>query len=108
MCTHAYALSKRSAAHFVRLMRSPLFAYSRPIGESSRRNYVSRDQHHRPDHAFNWLVSTKQIEAFSVHPPPVIQSAVTHSDISGMGPGEYYLMDSALERASMWEGLKKV
>jgi len=88
MCTHAYALSKKSAAHFVRLMRSPLFAYSRPI-----------------DHAFNWLVSTKQIEAFSVHPPPVIQSAVTHSDISGMGPGEYYLMDSALERASMWEGM---
>ena len=32
-CAHAYAVSKKSAAHLVRLLRTPLFAYSRPIGD---------------------------------------------------------------------------
>src|SRR5882762_2651253 len=34
LCTHAYAVNKQSATRIVRLLRSPLMAYSLPIGES--------------------------------------------------------------------------
>jgi len=90
-CTHAYAVSKKSAARLVRLLRNPLFAYSRPI-----------------DHAYIHLASKKYVKHFSLHPPPIIQSGITESDVSGMGSGGYFLMDSALERVKLWEAHKQV
>jgi len=91
LCSHAYAVSKRSAAHLVRLLRSPLFAYSLPI-----------------DDAYVLLNSDKHINSLSVYPPIVIQSSTTTSDVSG-GMGlvdfpdrRFSLMDSALERVRLW------
>jgi len=72
MCTHAYAVSKKSAAHYVRIMRSPLFAYSRPL-----------------DHAYIFLNERYHVNSFSVYPPVIVQSGTTQGDISGMGPGEF-------------------
>jgi len=92
MCTHGYAVSKKSAARLVRFLRSPLFAYSRPI-----------------DHAFIMLNSDKHINSFSVYPPIVTQSSRTTSDIFGdMGPGNDPMVDSALERVRLWEERKQV
>jgi GR25 family glycosyltransferase involved in LPS biosynthesis len=35
LCTHAYAVTKKSATRLVRFLRSSLYAYSRPVGESN-------------------------------------------------------------------------
>jgi len=90
MCTHAYAVSKKSAAHLVRILRTPLFAYSRPMGL-----------------AYIWLSEQKHINQFRIYPPVVIQSGSTPGDISGdIVPGEFDLMDSALRRVKLWEARK--
>jgi len=92
MCSHAYAVSKKSAAHLVRLMRTPLHAYARPI-----------------DHAIIYWNDHKHINQYSIYPPPVIQAGRTAGDITGgIGPGEFFLMDSALDRVTMWESRKQV
>jgi len=85
-CAHAYAVSKKSAAHLVRLLRAPLFAYSRPI-----------------DHAYIHLVHQNHVKQFSLHPPVIVQTEITGSDVSGMGGAGYFLMDSALERFRLWQ-----
>jgi hypothetical protein len=59
------------------------------------------------DHAYSHLVSKKYVKHFSLHPPPIIQTGITGSDISGMGPAGYFLMDSALERVRLWEAHKQ-
>ncbi|KZP09602.1 hypothetical protein FIBSPDRAFT_938406 [Athelia psychrophila] len=88
MCTHAYAVSKQGAARLVRLLRTPLFAYSRPI-----------------DHAYIHLNHHDIVKAFSIYPPIVVQSKTTLSDIGeGVGPEEdFYLVDSALARVRAWK-----
>jgi len=87
LCTHAYAVSRLGAARLVRLLRMPLFAYSRPI-----------------DHAYIHLNWHGMINAFSVYPPVVVQSKATLSDIGqGTGPQEeFHLVDSALARVKAW------
>ncbi|KAF7971859.1 hypothetical protein HWV62_19804 [Athelia sp. TMB] len=88
MCTHGYAVSKKGAAALVRMLRTPLFAYSRPI-----------------DHAYTHLKWNGMLNQFSMYPAVVVQSKTTMSDIGdGTGPDEdFFLMDSALARVHAWE-----
>lgn len=104
MCTHAYAVSKASAGRLVRILRHPLFAYSRPLGKPKIYN-ARIPLKIQVDHAFVHLNSNKKIKQYSIYPPVVVQSKSSLSDVSaGTGPDEdFYLMDSALERVKLWE-----
>lgn len=86
LCTHAYVVSKRSAARLIRLLRNPVFAYSRPI-----------------DWAYLRFKFTGRIKMYSVFPQIVIQAKNTESDIGGGAPEEAELVDSALERVAILE-----
>jgi hypothetical protein len=106
LCSHAYALTKKSAARIVRLFRNPLYAYSRPLGES--RQVIRRTGYSillNADHGFLYLYTWHLTRLFSVYPAIVTQSKVTESDIvPGIGAGEeFYLVDSALKRIAQWE-----
>ncbi|KAJ6498565.1 hypothetical protein C8R47DRAFT_1009721 [Mycena vitilis] len=93
MCTHAYAVSKKGAARLVRMLRHPVFAYSRPI-----------------DHAYKFLNADPMFRQFSVYPAVVVQSKSSISDIgAGTGPNEdFYLVDSTLSRISAHEKMQQV
>ncbi|KAG9127376.1 hypothetical protein FRC07_014540 [Ceratobasidium sp. 392] len=91
LCTHAYAVSRTGARRMIRYLRTPLFAFSRPI-----------------DHAFQHFNWHKILNVYSVEPAVVIQTKDTLSDIvSGTG-GEQdeWLADSAMERVAYYEKLK--
>lgn len=88
LCTHAYAVNRRSAQHLVRRLRSEPFAYSRTI-----------------DHAIQHLSSHHIVKVYSVFPPVVVQTYETESDII---PGRskervQWLGDSARERIALVE-----
>ncbi|KAF8509519.1 hypothetical protein BU17DRAFT_24977, partial [Hysterangium stoloniferum] len=90
LCTHAYAVNRRSAKRIVRRLRTEAFAYSRTV-----------------DHAFRFL-SSRHIKVFSVYPPVVVQ---TYEMGSNIVPGRtnkervHWLEDSALERIALAEQL---
>ncbi|KAF8587145.1 hypothetical protein K439DRAFT_1630994 [Ramaria rubella] len=88
LCTHAYAVNRRSAQHIVRRLRSEPFAYSRTI-----------------DHAMQHLSMYHHVKVFSVYPPVVIQTYESESDIT---PGRSkergeWVEDSVRERIAMAE-----
>lgn len=105
MCTHGYAVSKKGAAALVRMLRTPLFAYSRPIGASLPHPLPKRAHSLCPDHAYAYLHGEGMLGQFSMYPAVVVQSKRTMSDIGdGTGPQEdFFLMDSALARVRAWE-----
>ncbi|KAG9104423.1 hypothetical protein FRC06_002658 [Ceratobasidium sp. 370] len=91
LCTHAYAVSRTGARRMIRYLRTPLFAFSRPI-----------------DHAFQHFNWHKILNVYSIEPAVVIQTKDTLSDIvSGTG-GEQdeWLADSAMARVAYYEKLK--
>ncbi|KAF8572856.1 hypothetical protein K439DRAFT_1377280 [Ramaria rubella] len=86
LCTHAYAVNRRSAQHIVRRLRSEAFAYSRTI-----------------DHAMQHLSMYREVKVFSVYPPVVVQTYESESDIT---PGRSrergeWVEDSVRERIAM-------
>ncbi|QRV90908.1 glycosyltransferase family 25 protein [Ceratobasidium sp. AG-Ba] len=91
LCTHAYAVTRTGARRMIRYLRTPLFAFSRPI-----------------DHAFQHFNWHKILEVYSVEPPVVIQTKDTLSDIvSGTGGKQTeWLADSAMERVAAYEKLQ--
>ena len=118
LCTHAYAVSKKSATRLVRFLRSPLYAYYLPIGGSHWcifDNLNSQSSSLFSDEVYVALSHEKRLESFSVYPPAVIQTSTTPSDVSG-GMGiltqfndrQFALMDSALDRVRLWEVTKEV
>ncbi|KAE9402229.1 hypothetical protein BT96DRAFT_563797 [Gymnopus androsaceus JB14] len=82
MCTHAYAITPSAARKLVRYLRSPLFAFSRPI-----------------DHVFNFI---GDLEKYSIEPPVSIQVPKTllGSDIGTADNAErmQYLVDGVFQR----------
>ncbi|CAE6521977.1 unnamed protein product [Rhizoctonia solani] len=92
LCTHAYAISRAGAQRLVRYLRTPLFAFSRPI-----------------DHAIQHFNHHKILNIYSVEPAVVIQTKNTVSDIvDGTGGVQTeWLADSALQRVVYLEKLKR-
>ncbi|KAF8761899.1 hypothetical protein RHS01_01025 [Rhizoctonia solani] len=89
LCTHAYAVSRSGARKLVRYLRTPLFAFSRPI-----------------DHAVQHFNHHKILNIYSVEPAVVIQTKDTVSDIvDGTGGSTEWLADSALQRVAYYEKL---
>ncbi|KAF8707596.1 hypothetical protein RHS03_04228, partial [Rhizoctonia solani] len=90
LCTHAYAVSRSGARKLVRYLRTPLFAFSRPI-----------------DHAVQHFNHHKILNIYSVEPAVVIQTKDTVSDIvDGTGGSQTeWLADSALQRVAYYEKL---
>ncbi|KIJ32485.1 hypothetical protein M422DRAFT_213760 [Sphaerobolus stellatus SS14] len=89
LCTHAYAVNKRSAARIVRRLRSEAFSYSRPI-----------------DHAYYHLYAYKETKSFSIYPPVVVQTYELDSDIAPGRPKSdrsQWLGDSTLERIQLFK-----
>jgi len=88
LCTHGYAISQRGAVKLLRFLRSPDYAYSRPI-----------------DHAIKDLWRMALIKSYSVYPPVVIQTKNDVSDITGAVEKQWSvheaLVDSTLERLEM-------
>lgn len=87
LCSHGYAVNRRSASRLVRLLRSESFAYSRAI-----------------DHAINHLSMSGKLKIFTVNPPVIVQPKELTSDL--VHPGfvpvrEHWLSDSALERVAL-------
>jgi len=82
MCTHAYAITPSAARKLVRYLRSPLYAFSRPI-----------------DHVYN---SIHDFEKYSVEPPISIQvpKSLLGSDIGTTDNKEtmQYLVDGVFQR----------
>jgi len=90
LCLHAYAVTKKSATRMVRLLRSPLYAYSKPL-----------------DHATRQFIGEERVHSFSVLPPIATQHRTTRSSIvGGNGPWTYPLADGALKRIQIWEESK--
>ncbi|KDN39557.1 hypothetical protein RSAG8_08713, partial [Rhizoctonia solani AG-8 WAC10335] len=92
LCTHAYAISRSGARRLVRYLRTPLFAFSRPI-----------------DHAIQHFNHHKILNIYSVEPAVVIQTKDTVSDIvDGTGGAQTeWLADSALQRVAYYEKLHR-
>ncbi|CAE6429323.1 unnamed protein product [Rhizoctonia solani] len=92
LCTHAYAISRSGARRLVRYLRTPLFAFSRPI-----------------DHAVQHFNHHKILNIYSVEPAVVIQTKDTVSDIvDGTGGAQTeWLADSALQRVAYYEKLRR-
>ncbi|KAJ1311656.1 hypothetical protein OPQ81_010131 [Rhizoctonia solani] len=92
LCTHAYAISRSGARRLVRYLRTPLFAFSRPI-----------------DHAIQHFNHHKILNIYSVEPAVVIQTKDTVSDIvDGTGGAQTeWLADSALQRVAYFQKLQR-
>jgi len=87
LCLHAYAMTKKSAARFVRLLRSPLYSYSKPL-----------------DHAYREFIWQERVHSFSALPPISNQHGMLKSNVfGGNGPDTYPLADSTLQRVRVWE-----
>ncbi|KAJ4489889.1 hypothetical protein J3R30DRAFT_3399373 [Lentinula aciculospora] len=92
LCSHAYAVSLRGAYKIARFLRSPDFAYSRPI-----------------DHLFKDLIQMHYLESYTFVPALVVQSKEEESQIR---PGQTnsawkdmsgeWLVDSTRERIAMY------
>jgi hypothetical protein len=71
LCTHAYALSQRGASKLIRFLRSPDYAYTRPI-----------------DQALKDLVQMKKIESYSVLPVLAVATTAEMRDLERVGVKE--------------------
>jgi hypothetical protein len=96
LCNYAYAVSLRGAAKIYRFLRSPDYAYSRPI-----------------DIALKDLIQMNYISSYSVYPPLAGQTTAEMIDIkSGVDLQrrvlyEDQLVDSTLERISLYYAASK-
>jgi len=95
LCTHGYAVSLRGATRLLRYLRSPDYAFSRPI-----------------DHAIKDLYQMHDIKSYSIYPPVVVQTKSDVSDITGTVETHWKvkeaLVDSTVERLAMLKSIADV
>jgi hypothetical protein len=99
-CTHAYVLSPEGAQHLLKLLKLPIFAYSRAL-----------------DQALAHLVQSGRMKAYSYTPSLVIQTKETGSDVWGAtststedqfgSNWREFLADSALQRIRKLDELRQ-